>query len=75
MIRLLRKNFLLSDVFIVNYIKQPNESCVDAARRVLDGEKTVDGCLYFVNPVTTTSDWVMKNREFAAMIGNHAFYK
>ena len=53
----------------------PDESCIDAARRVLDGEKAVEGCLYFVNPVKTTSDWVMKNREFAAMIGNHAFYK
>lgn len=53
----------------------PDEACVDAARRVIDGEKAVEDCLYFVNPVTTSSDWVMKNREFVTMIGNHAFYK
>lgn len=53
----------------------PDEECIDAAKRVLSGEKAVDGCLYFVNPVTTSSDWVMKNREFVTMIGNHAFYK
>ncbi len=53
----------------------PDDECIDAARRALAGEKAVDGCLYFVNPVTTSSDWVMKNREFVTMIGNHAFYK
>ena len=52
----------------------PDESCIEAARRALEGECVVVNCLYFLNPVKATNRWIINNRGFYMTIGNHDFY-
>ena len=52
----------------------PDEDCYEAAKRALEGEKAVEGCLYFFNPVKATSSWIADNRTYVTTIGNHVFY-
>ncbi len=52
----------------------PDEDCYEAARRALEGEQAVEGCLYFFNPVKATSNWIANNRDYVTTIGNHVFY-
>ena len=52
----------------------PDEDCYEAARRALEGEKVVEGCLYFFNPAKASSNWIAENRPYVTTIGNHVFY-
>ncbi len=52
----------------------PDEDSYEAARRALEGEKVVEGCLYFFNPDKATSNWIAENRTYVTTIGNHVFY-
>jgi len=52
----------------------PDESCYEAARRVLEGESAVINCLYFLNPVKAANRWIINNRNYVKTIGNHDFY-
>ena len=52
----------------------PDEDCYEAARRALNGEQVVEGCLYFFNPAKATSNWIAENRPYVTTIGNHVFY-
>lgn len=54
---------------------EPAEESIIAAKLVLDGARTGDGLLYFLNPKTAVSTWIMTNRPYAMTIGNHAFYR
>ena len=49
------------------------ESCF-AAKKALMGENNIGECLYFCNPKTSESLWIIDNREFCKRIGNHDFY-
>lgn len=54
--------------------RKPNESSVIAAKLVLDGgvvEET-EGALWFDG---SPNSWAAKNKEFAATIGGHSFYR
>ncbi len=52
----------------------PTTDSVIAAKRALLGESVTRNCLYFLNPVTATNSWIVKNRTFYKTIGNHDFY-
>ena len=53
----------------------PNPLSVEAARRVLAGEKAVDGCLYFYAPALSPGSWINANRSYVQTIGCHRFYR
>ncbi len=53
---------------------QPSEDSIEAARRVLEGERTDSRILFFVNERIATSNWISKNRTYILTIGNHKFY-
>lgn len=53
----------------------PSQTCIEAARRCLEGCAVISGCLFFQNPDTTRSSWVSDNRDFVVRIGNHCFYR
>ncbi|QUH22126.1 cell wall hydrolase [Alkaliphilus sp. B6464] len=47
-----------------------------AVEDVLNGYRSFDSAVvYFCNPKTSTSRWMIDNRPYVATIGNHAFYK
>ena len=52
----------------------PAAISVEAARRVLDGEQTVDGPLYFYAPALSPGTWINTNRTYLTTIGCHRFY-
>ncbi len=52
----------------------PDAQSVIAAKRALEGEKTVSDCLYFLNPKKAQNFWIVNNRTFYKTIGNHDFY-
>ena len=54
--------------------RTPNESSIIAAKLVLDGGvvEEVESALYFDSSVNS---WAARNKEYAATIGNHKFYK
>lgn len=52
----------------------PSEDSIEAARRVLSGERTNSRILFFVNEKLVPNNWVSKNRTFIVKIGNHTFY-
>lgn len=52
----------------------PLGDSIIAAKRVLEGENVVGGCLFFFNPVTAQSQWIMNNRAYYTTIDNHVFY-
>ena len=52
----------------------PTEQSVAAAMRVLDGEETVDGALYFYAPALSQGVWINANRTYHTTIGCHRFY-
>ncbi len=52
----------------------PAERSVDAAKRVLDGEKAVDDVLYFYAPALSQGIWINDNRIYSTTIGCHRFY-
>lgn len=54
---------------------EPAEESIIAAKMVLDGARTGEGLLYFLNPKTAVSTWITTSRTYAMTIGNHAFYR
>lgn len=54
--------------------KKPSSESIIAAKMCLEGYEIVPGVLFFFNPRIATSNWISKNRPFAARIGNHDFY-
>ena len=52
----------------------PSHESIIAAKMCLEGSEIVDGVLFFFNPRIATSNWISKNRPFAARIGRHDFY-
>ena len=54
--------------------QSPTASAQEAARRVLSGERSVDGCLYFYAPALSQGLWINANRTYVQTIGCHRFY-
>ena len=54
--------------------KNANSESIIAAKICLEGYSINNSILYFVNPKISPSNWITKNRQFYAQIGNHAFY-
>ena len=52
----------------------PSHESIIAAKMCLEGYEIIDGVLFFFNPRIATSNWISKNRPFAARIGRHDFY-
>lgn len=50
----------------------PDETAVKAARDALNGWDPTGGCLFYYNPSTATSKWML-SRPVLLRIGNHAF--
>ena len=53
---------------------EPSAESVEAAKRVLAGERTDSRILFFVNEKIATNNWISKNRTYILTIGNHKFY-
>ena len=54
---------------------EPTAQSVEAAMRVLDGEETVDGALFFYAPALSPGTWINENRTYLTTIGCHRFYR
>lgn len=52
----------------------PNTESVIAAKIVLEGYRTDDEILYFMNEATATSSWIKDNCEYAFTIADHSFW-
>ena len=52
----------------------PTAMAMDSAKRVLDGENTVGGALYFYAPALSEGAWINANRTYHMTIGCHRFY-
>lgn len=52
----------------------PSAESITAAKLALNNTDIVGESLYFLNPDTTSSSWVIKNREYYLTIENHDFY-
>lgn len=52
----------------------PSDESVLAAKACLDGFTRSDRILYFLNPRTAESNWIVNNRKYMFTIGNHDFY-
>ncbi len=50
----------------------PDATAMRAARDALNGWDPTNGCLFYYNPATATSRWML-SRPVLLMIGNHAF--
>ena len=50
----------------------PDQTAVRAARDALNGFDPTGGCLFYYNPKTATSKWML-SRPVLLVIGNHAF--
>lgn len=53
---------------------KPSQDSIIAAKICLEGYEIVPGVMFFFNPRIATSNWISKNRPFAARIGLHDFY-
>lgn len=53
---------------------KPSQESIIAAKMCLEGYEIVPGVMFFFNPRIATSNWISKNRPFAARIGLHDFY-
>ncbi|MBR4435072.1 MAG: spore cortex-lytic enzyme [Clostridia bacterium] len=51
---------------------QPDNESIKAAKDALNGWDPTNGCLYYYNPRTATSKWML-SRKVLLTIGNHAF--
>ena len=54
--------------------KTPTADSIEAARRLLDGERTSSEILFFINANIADSFWITENRKYVMTIGNHDFY-
>lgn len=52
----------------------PSADSIEAARRVLNGERTDLRILFFVNEKLAPNNWISQNRTYIITIGNHKFY-
>lgn len=52
----------------------PTASAILAAKICLDGFTVSDRVLYFLRPSASSSSWIVNNREFLFVIGNHYFF-
>ena len=52
----------------------PGYTSILAAKICLEGTSLSDNALFFLNPVTAESSWIINNREYAYTIGGHDFY-
>lgn len=52
----------------------PTAESIEAAKRVLAGERTNSRILFFVNEKLSPNNWISKNRLYILTIGNHKFY-
>ena len=52
----------------------PTYTATLAAKICLDGTSLSDNVMYFLNPKTATSSWIVNNRTYAYTIGNHYFF-
>ncbi len=53
---------------------EPTEQSVEAARRALSGEKSLEGALFFYAPALSEGVWINENRTYLQTIGCHRFY-
>lgn len=52
----------------------PTEQSVEAARRTLNGEKVLEGAMFFYAPALSQGVWINDNRTYLTTIGCHRFY-
>ena len=53
----------------------PTYTATLAAQICLEGVSLSDDAMFFLNPVTAQSNWIVKSREYLYTIGGHDFYK
>ena len=51
---------------------EPNSTAYQAAQDAMNGWDPTYGCIFYYNPVTATSKWIL-SREIIVRIGNHVF--
>ncbi len=54
--------------------REPTAESIEAAQRVLNGERTDSRILFFVNESIVPNNWITNNRVYIMKIGNHTFY-
>ena len=54
--------------------KNPTYTAILAAKICLEGTSLSDNALFFLNPKTAESNWIVRSREYAYTIGGHDFY-
>ena len=52
----------------------PGYNATLAAKICLEGTSLSDNALFFLNPKTAESNWIVRSREYAYTIGGHDFY-
>ena len=52
----------------------PTYTATLAAKICLEGTSLSDNAMFFLNPKTAESNWIVKSREYAYTIGGHDFY-
>ncbi len=52
----------------------PTDQSVEAARRTLNGEKSLEGAMFFYAPALSEGVWINGNRTYLTTIGCHRFY-
>ena len=52
----------------------PTYTATLAAKICLEGTSLSDNALFFLNPQTAESNWIVRSREYAYTIGGHDFY-
>ena len=52
----------------------PTYTATLAAKICLEGTSLSDNAMFFLNPRTAESNWIVKSREYAYTIGGHDFY-
>lgn len=53
----------------------PTYTATLAAKICLEGTKLSEDSMFFLNPITAESNWIVKNREYLYSIGGHDFYR
>ena len=53
----------------------PTYTATLAAQICLEGTKLSEDSMFFLNPITAESNWIVKNREYLYSIGGHDFYR
>lgn len=52
----------------------PTYTATLAAKIILEGTRLSDNALFFLNPETAQSSWIVRSREYLYTIGGHDFY-